>query len=56
MQLDLCGFPLSEGEHVTARTVHDGGSEKVPEVTPVNAVPPPEKEVSVSSVTKAAAG
>ncbi|XP_038562642.1 granulin a [Micropterus salmoides] len=45
-----------EGEHVTARTVHDGGSEKVPEVTPVNAVPPPEKEVSVSSVTKAAAG
>ncbi|XP_070778918.1 granulin a [Enoplosus armatus] len=45
-----------EGEQVTAKTVVNGGLEKVPEATPVNTVPPSEKEVSVSSVTKAAAG
>lgn len=52
LKLELCVFPLSEGEQVTAETVDDG-SEKTPEVT---TVPPPEREVSTSSVAKAAAG
>uniref|UniRef100_UPI0037E9B7E7 granulin a n=1 Tax=Semicossyphus pulcher TaxID=241346 RepID=UPI0037E9B7E7 len=46
-----------DGEHVTAKTVHnDSVSEKTPKVTTVNPVPPTEKEVSVSTVTGAAAG
>ncbi|XP_044037305.1 granulin a isoform X4 [Siniperca chuatsi] len=45
-----------EAEQVSAETVNVGGSKKNPEVTPVNTVPHSEKEVSLSSVTKAAAG
>ncbi|XP_078017753.1 granulin a isoform X1 [Epinephelus lanceolatus] len=44
-----------EDEKVTAETAVDGGSEKTPKVTTVNEVPPSQKEVSVSSTTKAAA-
>lgn len=47
----MWAFPLSEGEQVAAETIDDGGSEKAPEVTTANSVPPSEKEVSVSSVT-----
>lgn len=42
-----------EGEQVTAEIVVDGGSEKSPDVTTVNTVPPSEKEVSVSSTPAA---
>ena len=56
MQPDVCVFPLSEGDQVTAQTVVVGGSEKSPELTTANTVPPSEKEVNVSSVTKAALG
>ncbi|XP_035510474.1 granulin a [Morone saxatilis] len=45
-----------EGEKVTAETAHDSSSEKAPEFTKVDTVPPSEKEVSVSPVSKAAAG
>ncbi|XP_049925724.1 granulin a isoform X3 [Epinephelus moara] len=45
-----------EGETVTAEIAVDGGSEKTPKVTTVNEVPPSQKEVFVSSTTKAAAG
>lgn len=52
---DLCVFPLLVAEQVTAKTANEG-DEKAPEVTTVNSVPPTEKEVTVSSVAKAAAG
>ncbi|TKS91421.1 Granulins Proepithelin [Collichthys lucidus] len=42
-------------EQVTAKTANEG-DEKTPEVTTVNSVPPTEKEVTVSSVARAAAG
>nr|XP_020461189.1 granulins-like [Monopterus albus] len=45
-----------KGKQPTAQAVDNGGSEKSPEVTTVNKVPPSEKEVIVSSVTKAAGG
>ncbi|XP_028268541.1 granulin a [Parambassis ranga] len=45
-----------EGEQVTAQPVNDPGTEKVPEATTANTLPPFDKEVNVSSVTKAAPG
>ncbi|KAF0033032.1 hypothetical protein F2P81_015322 [Scophthalmus maximus] len=41
-----------EVEPVTAEEVNDGASEKAPEFTTANTVPPSEEEASVSSVTK----
>lgn len=51
----MCVFPLSAAEKVTAKTANEG-DEKAPEVTAINSVPPTKEEVTVSSVTKAAAG
>ncbi|XP_023269731.1 granulins-like [Seriola lalandi dorsalis] len=45
-----------EAEPVTAETVNDGVTEKAPEVTTANTIPPTEQEVTVSSVTKGAGG
>lgn len=45
-----------ESEPVVAEPVHNGTLEKVPEVTTANPVPPTDWEVTVSSVTTAAAG
>lgn len=56
MQPDMCMFPLSEAEQVTAEAVKDGASEKAPEGNTVNTVPPLEEEVSVSTVNKGAGG
>lgn len=49
-------FLLLEGEQVTAQPVNDPGTEKVPDATTANTVPSFDKEVNVSSVTKAAPG
>ncbi|XP_071323496.1 granulin a [Trachinotus anak] len=45
-----------EGEQVTAEAPNDGVTEKSPEATTANTIPPSEEEVTVSSVTKGPGG